>query len=77
MGRGGYYSLKILKTFSEFAGFKEVDAIGYGNEARKHRMTYANGATIIDLAKEKGIYDQDAADRLSDTECFNLNSTNI
>lgn len=47
-----------LKTFSEFAGFKEVDAIGYGNEARKHRMTYANGATIIDLAKEKGIYDQ-------------------
>jgi hypothetical protein len=48
-----------LKTFSEFAGFKEVDALGYGNETKKHRMTYANeDATIIKMIKENGLYDQ-------------------
>lgn len=48
-----------LKSFSEFAGFKEVDALGYGNETLKHRKTYANQEpVIIKLAKERGIYDQ-------------------
>ena len=48
-----------LKSFSEFAGFKEIDAIGYGNEVKKHRQTYANQEpVIIKLAKENGIYDQ-------------------
>ena len=48
-----------LKSFSEFAGFKEIDAISYGNEAKKHRQTYANQEpVIIKLAKENGIYDQ-------------------
>lgn len=48
-----------LKTFSEFAGFKEVDALGYGNEAKKHRLTYANeDAMIIKMIKENGLYDQ-------------------
>lgn len=48
-----------LKSFSEFAGFKEVDAIGYGNEIIKHRQTYANQEpAIIKLAKENGVYEQ-------------------
>lgn len=48
-----------LKSFSEFAGFKEVDAIGYGNEIIKHRQTYANQEpVIIKMTKENGVYEQ-------------------
>jgi hypothetical protein len=48
-----------LKSFSEFAGFKEVDALGYGNEAKKHRLTYSKEKpVIIKMTKENGVYEQ-------------------
>jgi hypothetical protein len=48
-----------LKSFSEFAGFKEVDALGYGNETRKHRLSYSKEEpVIIKMTKENGVYEQ-------------------
>jgi len=47
-----------LKSFSEFAGFKEVDALGYGNETKKHRLSYSKEEPIIKMTKENGVYEQ-------------------
>lgn len=49
-----------IKSYNEFADFNQIDMLGYGNEALKHRKTYATEEEplVIKMCREKGILEE-------------------
>ncbi len=49
-----------IKSYNEFADFNQIDILGYGNEALKHRKTYdvEEEPIIMKLTREAGILEE-------------------
>jgi hypothetical protein len=49
-----------IKSYNEFADFNQIDMLGYGNEALKHRKTYMveEEPLVMKMCREKGILEE-------------------